>query len=182
MKIVIKKYYLSITLLISSLIITACDSEPPVITYPDVVGFTMTGDLNLDYISKKGFIAIISGNQNQFQFSTDATINKRTYALVISIFRKNENDTTKSFTAYDPRNTSGKDSYAMISFMSDYGDQNNQRQFWAQSGNVDFSVMNIGLLETKIVGNFNFQAINVRGTDTLKVSVSNGWFNYKRQF
>lgn len=182
MKINFNKYYLNFVLLVISITLFACDSEPPVINYPDVVGFKLTGDLNIDYISKKGFIAIISGNQNQFQFSTDATINKRSYALVISVFRKSEDDTTKTFTVYDPRYTSGKDSYAMISFMSDYGDKTNQRQYWAQTGEVDFSVMNIGLIETKIVGTFNFYAINVRGTDTLKVSVTDGWFNYKRQF
>jgi hypothetical protein len=182
LKIGFKKYYLNLVFLVISISIIACDSEPPVINYPNVVGFKMTGDINMDYISKKGFIAIISGNQNQFQFSTDATINKRSYALVISIFRKAENDTVKTFTVIDPRYTSDKDNYAMISFMSDYGDKTNQRQYWAQTGTVDFSVMNIGLIETKVVGTFNFDATNVRGTDTLKVSVTDGWFNYKRQF
>jgi|GEM_PF-7038131 len=161
----------------------SCDTEPPVVPPgPDVVGFKATGDVNVDYISKKGFISILSGSVKMFQFSSDATINKEHFAFIISVFRKSETDTTRNFIICDPQFTSGKENYAMVSLITKYLDKQNQKVIYAQDGMVSFSKMSIGGAETTIKGVFYFNASKVIGSDTIRVTVTDGWFDYTRSF
>ncbi|MFH1050522.1 MAG: hypothetical protein V1779_06275 [bacterium] len=182
MKIQILKYLGELAVCVLLILnLTACDTEPPVEPdAPVIIACNVSGDVTLDYKATKGVINILSGQVYQVQFSTKATINNESYAMLISVFPKNMIDTSGVFTVVEPGNNSVKENYAIVLFFTGY-DTKNQKEFWGTSGTVDLSEMIIGKTKLFLKGNFNFEA-TYKGTDTMNVSVSEGWIDYYRKY
>ncbi len=159
----------------------SCDETPPVTpVLPDVIGCTVAGDITLDYTSIKGFLNILTGQVYQFQLSSTAKINNESYALVISIFPKNKDATSGFFTIVKPGDTSVKENYAYALFITGW-DTPREVSYWANTGTIDLSEMQIGQVNQIIKGNFNFVATS-NDTVTKTVTVSDGWIDYSRKY
>jgi len=158
----------------------SCDEEPPVKpVLPDILGCNITGDLSLDYVSKKIALSKLTDFTYQFQFSSIATIDNESYALVISVFPKSTEDTSGVFTIVPRWDNSIKENYAIALFISGYR-TNHAKEFWADSGTVELDRMFVGKALNIIHGNFNFYATTA---DTVeKITVSDGWVDYVRKY
>jgi hypothetical protein len=159
----------------------SCETEPPVTpVLPDVVGFKVRGDDSLDYVSIKGFISVLSGSINQFQFSSVATINNESYALVLSVFPNSKQDTSEVYKIVQPGDSSSKENYAYALFITGYN-TNHEVEYWAFEGSVNLSITYIGKSINSLKGNFIFNA-TAKDTAIKQISVSDGWIDFTRIF
>lgn len=157
---------------------SACDEPPVDPVLPDVLGCNLTGEINLNYISKKVFFSVLSGNVNQYSLSSIATIDKVNYALTFSIFPKTHGDTSGVYSIIKPGNNTIKENYAYALFISGYK-TDSPVEYWATEGSIILSYKYIGQSINSIKGTFNL-VVKDPDTGIEKISVPDGWIDFTR--
>jgi hypothetical protein len=166
--------------LIVSLLLIACDDDPPVVPEPDpVMGCKVNGDIVVDYFSGKGFIGMIANERFQYYFSSYQVINGKEYGLLISLFPSNPNDTSGVFPIIHYSDSALAGNFAYAAFVVD-NEKTTEVQYWADSGVINIDYVAIGKKNNLIKGRFNFTALD-KATNTKRITVSEGWVNLEKQ-
>jgi len=180
MKLRFKYFIITLGLLLQALI--ACNNEPPVNPdYPPVITCKVSGDVNVNYTSIKGFI----GKNLQFKgkqlfFSSIAKINGEDYDILISLFFKDTIATAGIFPIRIPDfNDSLNDLHAWAAFSVGL-EGNNRIEFWADTGLVTIEIMDLVSHPHRIKGSFDFIAYD--STKTKKIVVTDGYVDLKKNF
>jgi len=173
---------IGISLLFGAIFLVGCDEKPP--TAPDlppVMTCVISGDVNLNYSSKKGFIGKTAGfpNIKQFFFSSYANVNDKTYDVLISIFYQSGIDSGGTYAIYPQEDTSETSKYAWAAFVID-GKDINKTEFWADSGTVRIDTLIVSSYMNFIKGTFNFEATDSSGSRA--VIADSGKFNIKKYY
>lgn len=173
-----------ILLLASSLLLAliACNDEPPVQpVYPPVITCSVSGDVNVNYTSIKGFIGVNKQFKGkQLFFSSLAKIDGIDYDILISLFFKDTIPTVGEFPVRMQNiNDSLNDLHAWAAFSVGL-EGDNRTEYWADTGLVVINIMEMETQPHRIIGTFNFVAHD--SSNTKKIIVSDGNVNLNKNF
>lgn len=163
--------------------LTSCKTEPPVDpVLPDIMGCSVTGDVLINYTSKKGNIQKNIDNlfpRRQYQFSSYATIEGHPYNIVVSIFF--DSTLTAPYSVpVEAKNDSITFNQAWIAFVVDINDTKNKLEYWAESGTVYIDSLILGGSRNFVKARYNCSAVERNSKKTIQIT--DGWAYINRQF
>ncbi len=160
---------------------SSCNDEPPVTPEPQPdMGCKVEGDININYESAKGFIGSSSDDRFQLFFSSYQVIDGIEYGLIISLFPENITDTSGTFPIIHYSDDKPTGNFSWAAFVVNNG-KPNEIQFWADSGQVNMSRINIGKKTNRLKGTFYFRAYEKYNKSKM-INVTDGWVDLEQKF
>ncbi len=173
---------IGISLLLGAIFLVGCDDSPPTgLDLPPVMTCVISGEVNLNYSSKKGAIHQSSGfpEIQQFYFSSYSNRDGIKYDLLISIFYEPGIDSSGEYKIYSPQDTTVKNKYAWAAFVVD-GKVADRTEYWADSGLVRLDSLVVSSNINFMKGAFSFKASDTTGEKF--ISADSGFFNIKKYY